>query len=147
LNLRALVNGTLELLAEPLAGVEVRLEVPTDVEVMGQVTSLEQVFTNLFVNAAHAMKGLDERRLTVTAVRRVGRVIVEVEDTGSGMSDAVREKIFDPFFTTKEVGEGMGLGLSIVYDILTRCGAQLEVSSREGKGSTFRLIFLTPDPT
>jgi len=146
-NLRAVVAGTLELLREPLAGVQVLLEVPPDVEVMGQVTSLEQVFTNLFVNAAHAMQGQDERRLSVTAVRRVGRVIVEVEDTGSGMSDAVREKIFDPFFTTKEVGEGMGLGLSIVYDILTRCGAQLEVASQEGKGSTFRLIFLTPDPT
>jgi signal transduction histidine kinase len=61
------------------------------------------------------------------------------------MSEAVRGKIFDPFFTTKDVGEGMGLGLSIVYDILTRCGAQLEVSSQEGKGSVFRLIFITPD--
>jgi len=144
-NLLAAIRNSLDLLPD-LSEVEVCLEVPPEVEVMGQATPLEQVFTNLFVNAAHAMKDSELRRLTVTAAQRVGRVIVEVKDTGSGMSDAVREKIFDPFFTTKDVGEGMGLGLSIVYDILTRCGAQLEVTSREGKGTVFRLFFLTPDP-
>jgi signal transduction histidine kinase len=141
------VTGSMDLLGEPLHGIEVRLEIPDGVKVMAQPVPLEQVFTNLFVNAAHAMKDRDERRLTVRATLRVGRVIVEVEDTGSGMSEAVLEKIFDPFFTTKDVGEGMGLGLSIVYDILTRCGAQLEVTSREGQGTTFKLSFLTPDPT
>jgi C4-dicarboxylate-specific signal transduction histidine kinase len=145
-NLSATIFNSLELLREPLRDVEVRVDVPSDVEVTGQETPLEQVFTNLFVNAAHAMQDRGVRRLTVTATQRVGRVIVEVEDTGSGMSGAVREKIFDPFFTTKDVGEGMGLGLSIVYDILTRSGAQLEVSSQEGTGTVFRLVFLTPDP-
>jgi len=146
-NLLAAVTGSLDLLQDPLAGVEVRLELPPGLEVMAQPIPLEQVFTNLFVNAAHAMKGCDVRRLIVRATPRVGRVIVEVEDTGSGMSEAVREKIFDPFFTTRDVGEGMGLGLSIVYDILTRCGAQLEVASDEGRGTIFKLSFLTPDPT
>jgi len=144
-NLLSAIRNSLDLLPD-FGDIAVHLEVPAGVEVMGQATPLEQVFTNLFVNAAHAMKGRELRRLTVTATPRVGRVIVEVTDTGSGMSDAVREKIFDPFFTTKDVGEGMGLGLSIVYDILTRCGAQLEVTSQEGKGTVFRLIFLTPDP-
>jgi len=144
-NLLTAIRNSLDLLQTPLQDIEVSLDVSPVLEVMGQPTPLEQVFTNLFVNAAHALHGREVRRLIVTATPRVGRVIVEVEDTGSGMSEAVREKIFDPFFTTKDVGEGMGLGLSIVYDILTRCGAQLEVSSQEGKGTVFRLIFITPD--
>ncbi|PKN48033.1 MAG: hypothetical protein CVU59_00545 [Deltaproteobacteria bacterium HGW-Deltaproteobacteria-17] len=144
-NLFTAIRNSLDLLQAPLQDVEVSLEVPPALEVMGQATPLEQVFTNLFVNAAHALSGREVRRLIVKATPRVGRVIVEVEDTGWGMSEAVRQKIFDPFFTTKDVGEGMGLGLSIVYDILARCGAQLEVSSQEGKGTVFRLIFITPD--
>lgn len=140
------LRGTLELLQEPLAGVEVCLDVDASWVVLARETQLEQVFTNLFVNAAHAMREIRVRRLTVTASPAgAGRVAVDVADTGRGMSDDVKERIFDPFFTTKEVGEGMGLGLSIVHELVVRFGGEIEVHSREGEGTRFRLVLWTAD--
>jgi signal transduction histidine kinase len=65
-------------------------------------------------------------------------VEITVEDNGGGIPDDIKDKIFQPFFTTKPTGEGTGLGLSMSYDIVTKGhGGSLEVSSREGKGTTF----------
>ena len=68
------------------------------------------------------------------------RVIVEVKDTGSGMSPETMSRIFDPFFTTKPVGLGTGLGLAISYRIVRDLGGDIEVESRPGGGSTFRVL-------
>ncbi len=142
--LRQTVHDTLELLREPLSDVEMRVEVEEAWVVLARKTQLEQVFTNLFVNAAHAMKSRSVRRLTVSAApASSGRVAVDVEDTGVGMSGEVRERIFDPFFTTKDVGEGMGLGLSIVHELVVGFGGEIEVYSREGEGTRFRLMLWT----
>jgi two-component system cell cycle sensor histidine kinase/response regulator CckA len=67
--------------------------------------------------------------------------MVEVSDTGLGMSAAVQEHIFEPFYTTKETGKGTGLGLSIIYGIVKDYGGEIRVDSREGEGTTFRLSF------
>jgi two-component system cell cycle sensor histidine kinase/response regulator CckA len=67
-------------------------------------------------------------------------VMIEVEDTGTGISPEVMKKIFEPFFTTKEVGKGTGLGLSMVYGIIKQTGGFVFVDSEESKGSTFRLF-------
>jgi len=102
---------------------------------------LEQVFVNLLVNAAQAIRpgaeDANEIRLTVRAVE--DGVSVEVSDTGVGIAPANLERIFDPFFTTKPVGVGTGLGLSICHSIVTAFGGELTVQSEEGKGSTFRV--------
>lgn len=104
---------------------------------------LNQVFTNLLVNAAQA---IPERGKIFVRSRLDGdTVCIEVEDTGVGMTEDVSRRIFEPFFTTKPVGKGTGLGLSISYDIVVKKhGGRLEVASELGKGSCFR-IYLPRD--
>jgi len=100
---------------------------------------LNQVFMNLFVNAAHAIE--DFGKITVrTGYQDKDYIWIEVEDTGKGIPDDVKSKIFDPFFTTKPVGKGTGLGLSLSYKIIQDHQGRLEVDSVVGKGTKFRVI-------
>lgn len=103
---------------------------------------LVQVLLNLLMNAAHAIPpGAPTKNRIEIATRRQGnRVVIEVEDSGSGMSAETREKIFDPFFTTKPVGVGTGLGLSICLGIVTEAGGTFEVESQLDVGTTFRIL-------
>jgi PAS domain S-box-containing protein len=117
--------------------------------VPGDEHRLGQVFLNLILNAAQAIpEGHRAENLVRVAARRVdGEVLVEVEDTGCGMSSEVQARIFDPFFTTKPVGFGTGLGLSICHGIVASAGGRIEVSSRPGHGSLFRVrLPATADP-
>ena len=113
---------------------------------------LEQVIMNLVVNARDAMPNggkLSIRTSNVLAAdvdtqRNEGmvkgdHVLIEVQDTGTGIPPGVIEKIFDPFFTTKEVGKGTGLGLSTVYGIVKQTGGYIYCDSVEGQGTTFRI--------
>lgn len=104
---------------------------------------LGQVFVNLLVNAAQAIPehGADEQEIRVlTTTDDAGRAIIEVQDTGSGITPNVIGRIFDPFFTTKPVGVGTGLGLSICHTIVTGFGGTISVHPREGRGTTFRVV-------
>jgi PAS domain S-box-containing protein len=102
-------------------------------------SQLNQVFMNLFVNAAQAVP--DSRRGTITV--RTGRagddVWIEVADDGAGIPAAIVDRIFDPFFTTKPVGKGTGLGLSLSYGIVQKHNGRISVSSTPGAGTTFRI--------
>lgn len=106
-----------------------------EIECIG--SQLDQVFMNLLVNAAHAIEG----RGTITIRTRVdtSNVLVEIEDTGQGISPENLKRIFDPFFTTKPVGQGTGLGLSVVHGIVERHGGSIDVKSELGQGTRFRL--------
>jgi signal transduction histidine kinase len=103
---------------------------------------LGQVFLNLIVNAAHA---IPEGRASANTIRVAtflgpgGKVVVEVSDTGSGMTPEVLKRLFTPFFTTKPVGVGTGLGLSICHRIISALGGDISVESTAGKGTTFRV--------
>ncbi|MFC1763581.1 cache domain-containing protein, partial [Planctomycetota bacterium] len=106
-------------------------------KVMMDVSQIQQVFTNIILNAAEAMDGKGE--LTVTTRIAPDREAIEIEftDTGCGIPRENLEKIFDPFFTTKEVGHGTGLGLAVSYGIVARHKGTIDVKSESGKGTTF----------
>jgi signal transduction histidine kinase len=111
--------------------------------VTGNEAKLSQVFINLMVNAAHA---IPEGRAATNEIRIVtwtddaGRAVVEIHDTGAGISQNVLPRIFDAFFTTKAVSAGTGLGLAICHRIITACGGGISVESQVGRGSIFRIV-------
>lgn len=101
---------------------------------------LEQVMVNLLSNAIDAMRD-GERKLLAIAVGREGdRAIVTVTDSGRGIAPEHIKSLFDPFFTTKEIGEGLGLGLSISYGIIRESGGDILVESAVGRGTSFRVV-------
>ncbi|HWB81092.1 MAG TPA: ATP-binding protein [Nannocystaceae bacterium] len=105
-------------------------------------TRLGQVFLNLVINAAQALPEGDASRHRITVMTKRGngdRVIVEVRDTGPGIPEHVLQQIFNPFFTTKPIGQGTGLGLAICHRIVTGLGGEIEVDTRPGAGTVFRV--------
>jgi signal transduction histidine kinase len=101
----------------------------------------QQVVLNLLSNASNAMGG--DGQIDVCLKQERGGLALTVRDYGRGMSDSVRQKVFDPFFTTRHTGEekGMGLGLSIAYQLVRRNGGTIEVESKEGQGAKFTVRF------
>jgi two-component system, cell cycle sensor histidine kinase and response regulator CckA len=109
---------------------------------------LGQVFLNLLVNAAHAIREGQVERNEIrvrTRTDRAGRAVIEIRDTGCGIAPDVLGRIFDPFFTTKAVGDGSGLGLAICHGVVAALGGEITVESEPGKGSVFR-VALPPAP-
>jgi signal transduction histidine kinase len=113
----------------------------------GDDAKLQQVVLNLVVNAEHAMLRAPERRLRLRTCRRDDSIVLEVADTGEGMSPDIRRRIFEPFFTTKPEGTGTGLGLSVSYGIVRAHGGELSVESTPGVGSTFRVVLPLRSPS
>ena len=114
-------------------------------------TELSQAVGNLLRNAVDAMRDREHKKLSIVTTVEAGQVVIEVTDTGCGISESHLPLIFQPFFTAKAApgsdGEpaGTGLGLYTVQELLKPYDAQIEVSSVEGEGTTFRVKF--PDPT
>ena len=100
-------------------------------------SQLNQVFLNLFTNAAHAMEA--QGKLHIRSWFDDGAVHVSVSDTGKGIPQELLTRIFDPFFTTKPVGEGTGLGLAITHQIIQKHGGEIQVDSRVGVGTCFHI--------
>jgi len=116
--------------------VSTRLGVKVDgtPRVLGNGSELREVFTNLILNAVDAMP--QGGKLELTCQRIDDRVVATVSDGGVGMTEEIRRHVFDPFFTTKG-HSGMGLGMSVVYGIVTRHGGSIEVETTLGEGTTF----------
>ncbi len=100
-------------------------------------SQLNQVFLNMLVNSSHAIE--NKGTIVVKTKRQDTFVIIEISDTGSGISPENLKKIFDPFFTTKAIGKGTGLGLSLSYGIVKKHNGKIDVSSEIGKGTTFTI--------
>lgn len=134
--------------------IQSELEIAPDVlPLLGDITQLHQVLLNLAVNARDAMPGGGRLRLaahnvTLEQEREFGTVrlppgryvALVVADSGSGITPEVQERMFEPFFTTKPLGKGTGLGLSTVYGIVRSHGGLVEVLSKPGEGTEFRVL-------
>jgi Na+/proline symporter/signal transduction histidine kinase len=122
--------------------IELEARVPVDLLVLADRQRLSQVFVNLCTNACDASP--DGGRVEVTARAAEAHVLIEVVDHGSGMLPSVRARALEPFFTTKMAGEGTGLGLSLVYSILTDLGGSLDLQSEVGVGTTVTIRLPSP---
>jgi len=155
-NLAELVRGIEKLLVRVL-GEDVHLQVQVGDEIgtcSMDRNQVEQVIMNLAINARHAMPNGGELVITVSNVvlddGYIARhptvlpgeyVLLAVSDTGHGMPKEVQEHIFEPFFTTKPVGQGTGLGLSVVYGTVQQHGGSIDVYSESGVGTTIRIYW------
>jgi signal transduction histidine kinase len=124
-----------------VAGIHLELEVEDGLPcVQGDLRNLQQVFTNLLLNAiqaspaggwVHVSAGLDPEKQLVR---------ISVLDSGPGVPADIRQQIFEPFFSTKEVGKGTGLGLAVSYSIVKRHRGRIEVRGEEGQGAEFVVL-------
>jgi len=134
------IQETLSLVEHQLekSGVAVKLDAPSTLPpIKGNSGKLQQVFLNLFLNARDAMDA--GGTLTVHAWSEGGFARIDVADNGQGIAPEHLERIYDPFFTTKGARKGTGLGLAVTYGIVREHGGSIEVESRVGAGSRFRV--------
>lgn len=156
-DLNMVVMDTMELLGRAFIDRNITLRVRTEPElpaVSGDSIHLEQVITNLVMNAMDAMPGGGMLTITTSTLdtdapspsmrpflRRGKYVVLTVEDTGTGIAPDVRSRIFEPFFTTKPAGKGTGLGLAMVYGIVKSHQGEILVRSEPGVGTVFEIYF------
>lgn len=142
LDINKLLDDTLQLLEPQMrkSNVEiVKNYAETPPKINGNAGKLQQVFTNLIINARDSMIG--GGTITLTTETNENEVKIKVSDTGSGIDSENLSKIYDPFFTTKGVGSGTGLGLAVSYGIVQEHAGIIEVESEIGEGTTFKLTF------
>jgi two-component system, NtrC family, sensor kinase len=140
LDINQLISDSLALMNHQLQQNHIKVESRFDDSlppIYGNMGKLQQVFVNLFLNARDAMPSGGE--LAVQTGMNESMVIVDISDTGMGISEENLKKIFDPFFTTKALGKGTGLGLAVTYGIIQEHGGRIFVDSDFGKGTHFRL--------
>ena len=138
------INSALRLLSnEWESKVRIEKEIPEDQSIWANRNQITQVLVNLLQNALHALAKKDfsdtPPTIWVRGIEEDGESLIIVRDNGEGIPAENLQKIFDPFFTTKDVGEGMGLGLSICYRIIKQHGGRIQVQSGPGEYSEFRL--------
>src|SRR5829696_2062229 len=145
-DLARVLDDTLQLLEPQLrqSRVEIAREYGTELpRVYGNAGQLQQVFTNLLLNARDAIPGGGRITLRVVASDDRDALTVEVEDNGIGIAPENVARIYDPFFTTKGVGRGTGLGLAVSYGIVQEHSGHIAVESAPGRGTTFRITLPT----
>ncbi len=108
--------------------------------IVADAAQLQQVFTNIIVNAAEAMDASGDLTIRTRLDAANDCIKIEFTDTGHGIAAKDKARLFEPFFTTKEVGKGTGLGLAISYSIVQKHGGSIMVESEPGRGSTFTVV-------
>jgi two-component system sensor histidine kinase PilS (NtrC family) len=139
--LRSLLQEIAELVSRDGAlGVEVRVDVPADLEALGNGDQLRQVFWNLVLNAAQSEPR--DRLVFVSGARAGSRAEISIEDHGCGMAADTMERLFEPFYTTKP--KGTGLGLATVHRVVEAHGGDIAIRSQPGEGTTARVSLPCP---
>jgi two-component system NtrC family sensor kinase len=141
-SLEKLISKCLNLLINQASfqNIDVRLDIDRDLpEMVGDMGQLQQVFTNLFINAADAMEGKGRLEIKARYDSERSRFLISLADTGPGIPTGYRDKVFDIFFTTKPVGKGTGLGLSISRNIIKLHGGSIEFECPPEGGTTFNI--------
>ncbi len=146
-DLNALIEETARIIERPahLADIQISMDLDAALpRVWVDADLIKQVVMNMLVNAQHAIE--EKGSITVRTRRAPGaRVEISIVDTGCGIPEKDVQRIFDPFFTTKGVGKGTGLGLSVSHGIVQAHGGTIEVASKVGEGSAFR-VYLPIEP-
>jgi nitrogen-specific signal transduction histidine kinase/ActR/RegA family two-component response regulator len=156
INIAQIIQESLKLLRSSIpTSIELRQNIPKDIDtILANPTQINQILINLSTNANHAMPDggileislmnveLDEKRAAQYPDLTPGRYVnIKISDTGQGISVEEMDRIFDPYFTTKEVGQGTGMGLSVVHGIVKSHEGSISVESKYGKGTTFSIFF------
>lgn len=161
ISLNNVINDTIELVGKMMANRKISVKMELDEKISaiyGDSNQIEQVVMNLILNSADAMH--DGGTITVSTFlvdlqSKASRVhpllnpgkyaVLSVSDTGTGITDEVKNRMFEPFFTTKETGKGTGLGLAMVYGIVKEHKGVINVESRLGRGTTFEIYLPASD--
>lgn len=158
---RDIVAESLQLLRASLpTTIDIKQSIQSSAFVMASATNMHQVVMNLCTNAYHAMRS-EGGTLTVSLreesfeelvdkepepIQPGKYAVLSVSDTGTGMPENIKARIFEPYFTTKTLGEGTGLGLSVIHGIVRSHKGWIQVETEEGKGSTFKVYLPLSDP-
>lgn len=140
INIQHVVEAALRFTAQNRADIDVQVQLASQTQVIGSHNHLVQVMINFLTNAVTAVQNIKpERDPLIRIDSRVenGRLYVTVQDNGVGMDEITTSRVFDPFFTTRDVGEGMGVGLSVCHTILKEHQGTISVKSTLGQGSGF----------
>jgi signal transduction histidine kinase len=141
-NLRESIDTVLTIYHNQIKhGIQVSLDIPDNIQLEGFSEQISQVWTNLIVNACQAMEF--KGKLTIKARQNAQTVHITITDTGCGIPEEIGNRIFDAFYSTKKIGEGSGLGLDIVKNIILRHTGKIYYESRVGSGTTFHVILPT----
>ncbi len=156
--IHAVIQEALKLLRATIpTTIDIRQSLKSEASVLGDSTQLHQVLANLCTNAEYAMRergGLltitledvevtEEKVQSMSGLQVGPHVRLIIQDNGTGMSSDVLERMFDPFFTTKPIGEGSGMGLSVVHGIVANHGGAIMVESQRGKGTKIEVYLPT----
>lgn len=138
-DLRDCIRTSLNIAKSSVKHVNVSTHLPDIPMVSCSASQINQVLINLINNAVQAIPDETQGEIDISVHKDAKSVYVSVSDNGTGMSDEVQSQLFEPFFTTKKAGEGTGLGMAIVQQIMQQHNGLINVDSTEGKGSTFTL--------
>ncbi len=145
IDLIKVINRTIQLLSPQIEFSEstLNIEIPQDciANVSGDGLQLEQVMSNLIHNALDALREVEVKIISLFIRTTHDKVMVTVSDTGHGISEEALDSLFDPFFTTKDIGEGLGLGLSITYGIVQEMEGTIRANNNVDGGASFTIEF------